>query len=339
MGITISNNDNTIDITTNTDSLIIANNVSGETIAVDAEKTSVVTVATPGPKGDPYLYGDDDDVLFGNITGSNISASGYVSASQFVGNLTGNAATSTTSTLAATATNALNLYVGNDETGDTNNPILFSNSGGNGYKPIFEDSALYFDNTNNHLNVGGNVYSANTYTIGMSGKFTPQNENTIGPSLEGKFGVEWALSYGNEANFPNPTGGGTPSNTPSALAAAGWTIPYKCTVKKIDIVCSGTSWKDIYNMAVIYFPPRTEATPLSNAVEETPYISRTLHIYSTPNTVSTTYGISPPSLAEVTGEYSEAQFAEGGFFTPILISATSVNPVYVDVQITIQRIQ
>ena len=37
MGITISKNDNNIDITTNTENLIIANNVSGETITVDKE--------------------------------------------------------------------------------------------------------------------------------------------------------------------------------------------------------------------------------------------------------------------------------------------------------------
>ncbi len=83
MGITISKNDNSIDITTNTDSLIIANNVSGETITVDAEKTSVVTVGTPGARGSQGEEGPvgsfsaGDDLNIGNLTASaNISSSG-----------------------------------------------------------------------------------------------------------------------------------------------------------------------------------------------------------------------------------------------------------------------
>ena len=57
----------------------------------------------------------------------------------------GNAATATT------ATNATNLYINNDDTGDTNCPILFSANTTAGYKAVYEDSALYFDNTNNTL--------------------------------------------------------------------------------------------------------------------------------------------------------------------------------------------
>jgi len=57
----------------------------------------------------------------------------------------GNAATATT------ATNANNLYINNDDTGDTNCPILFSANTTAGYKAVYEDSAFYFDNTNNTL--------------------------------------------------------------------------------------------------------------------------------------------------------------------------------------------
>ncbi len=69
MGITISKNDNTIDISTNTESLIIANNVSGETITVDREKTDIVTVAHPGPS-----------LNYQNLSVTNVSASGTVTA-------------------------------------------------------------------------------------------------------------------------------------------------------------------------------------------------------------------------------------------------------------------
>ncbi len=60
----------------------------------------------------------------------------------FYGSLSGNA---------SSATNASKLYINNDDTGDTNNPILFTATTTAGNKSIFEDSALYFDNTNNRL--------------------------------------------------------------------------------------------------------------------------------------------------------------------------------------------
>jgi hypothetical protein len=49
------------------------------------------------------------------------------------------------------ATSASTVLVTSDETGDTNNPILFSNSAGNANRAVFEDSTLYFDNSNDIL--------------------------------------------------------------------------------------------------------------------------------------------------------------------------------------------
>jgi hypothetical protein len=56
-----------------------------------------------------------------------------------------------TATLSGTATNANNLYINNDDTGDTNCPILFSANSTAGYKAVYEDSGLYFNNTSNTL--------------------------------------------------------------------------------------------------------------------------------------------------------------------------------------------
>nr|QIZ31128.1 hypothetical protein orf00108 [Ostreococcus mediterraneus virus 2] len=54
-------------------------------------------------------------------------------------------------------------YISNDDTGDANCPIVFTQNTTAGYKRLYEDSALFFDNTNNKLycptfdgNISGN---------------------------------------------------------------------------------------------------------------------------------------------------------------------------------------
>jgi len=42
-------------------------------------------------------------------------------------------------------------YISGDDTGDTNCPLTFTANSTAGYKRLYEDSALYFDNTNNRL--------------------------------------------------------------------------------------------------------------------------------------------------------------------------------------------
>jgi len=76
------------------------------------------------------------------------------------GSLAGNASTATTFQTARTINGVsfngsagivVEPYISSDDTGDTNCPILFSANSTAGYKRIYEDSALYFDNTNNIL--------------------------------------------------------------------------------------------------------------------------------------------------------------------------------------------
>ena len=87
-------------------------------------------------------------------------ASGNFSAGTITAALSGNASTATTLATARTingvsfngsANITVEPYISNDDTGDTNCPIIFSANSTAGYKRLYEDSALYLDNTNNRL--------------------------------------------------------------------------------------------------------------------------------------------------------------------------------------------
>jgi len=139
------------------------------TIAADGRITSATTNSvTVG-----------DGTLTMNTSGTGISGSASFTANQSGGStftVTSNATSANTgstivardgsgnftagtitATLSGTATNATNVYVNNDDTGDTNCPILFSANSTAGYKPIYEDSSFYFDNTNNILYTTANA--------------------------------------------------------------------------------------------------------------------------------------------------------------------------------------
>jgi len=139
------------------------------TIAADGRITSATTNSvTVG-----------DGTLTMNTSGTGISGSASFTANQSGGStftVTSNATSANTgstivardgsgnftagtitATLSGTATNATNVYVNNDDTGDTNCPILFSANSTAGYKPVYEDSSFYFDNTNNILYTTANA--------------------------------------------------------------------------------------------------------------------------------------------------------------------------------------
>ena len=196
---------------------------------------------------------------------------------------------------------------------------------------------LTFDNTNNVLNVAGNIYSYNDEVIAMSGQFIPLGLDTVvGPNIEGKFGVSWDCNYGVPASYPSYPA--TDCTVPSALAAAGYTIPYKCATTAVAFVCGGTRWKDKYTFQLVYVPPRSFAQPLPEATETCNYAAHAEWVYETPNTVSPTYGIAAPSLAYTTGTgESLIEMEPGGFIVPIMKTEASF-PVFVDLQIRIRRI-
>jgi len=66
------------------------------------------------------------------------------------GNDPGHTHTAQTS-VTGNAGSATTLYINSDESGDNNNPILFTSNTTQGNKPVYEDSAFYFDNTSNIL--------------------------------------------------------------------------------------------------------------------------------------------------------------------------------------------
>ncbi len=157
-------------------------------------------------------------------------------------NITGNAATATTTTTATTANQASRLFIYNDDTGDTNNPILFTATTNSGYKDIFEDSALYFDNTSNRLystsfsgSLIGNASSATALAanpadcaaglfataINASGTLTCTAQRTITDSISSSSStisasataVKKAYDKGNHTHPYLSTGGGTVSGS------------------------------------------------------------------------------------------------------------------------------
>ena len=141
--------------------------------AVNLNGTSVTV------NGDTALHAGNYNSYSPTLTGGNASGTWGI-------NVTGNAATATTLQTARTingvsfngsANITVEPYISNDDTGDTNCPIIFSANTTEGYKRLYEDSALYFNNTNNIL------YST-TFSGALSGNATTattlQTARTIG---------------------------------------------------------------------------------------------------------------------------------------------------------------
>ena len=80
MPTTITQNNNEVEITLDKPIITVTDNNKGTSVNVTQTNTSVVSIATPGPKGDVPT----GDVLFGHVTASgNISASGIIIGGEF----------------------------------------------------------------------------------------------------------------------------------------------------------------------------------------------------------------------------------------------------------------
>ena len=55
----------------------------------------------------------------------------------------------------ANATNAANVYLNTDDTGDTSCSIVFTQDAGGANRPLYEDSGLLYNNTTNYITCGG----------------------------------------------------------------------------------------------------------------------------------------------------------------------------------------
>jgi len=97
------------------------------------------------------------------------SSTGTLTATTFSGALSGNAST------------ASQVYINDDDTGDTNCPILFTANSTAGNKAIYEDSAIYIDNTANAIHattfVGALTGTASGNLVTNSALGTPASGN------------------------------------------------------------------------------------------------------------------------------------------------------------------
>jgi len=121
------------DLTGTADVASVASTITVE--AIPASSTWYPTMAGSSTPGDKTMY-----MTSGFNYNSNTST---LTSSKFAGDLTGD--------VTGTADKADQLYINNDDGVDINCPILFSATSTAGYKAVYEDSALYFDNSTNIL--------------------------------------------------------------------------------------------------------------------------------------------------------------------------------------------
>ena len=154
------------------------NGSAATTWAVDATNLNTAGKVVARDASGSFYAGTITATLNGNATSASTATQ---AASCF-----GNAATATTLQTARTingvsfngsANITVEPYISNDDTGDTNCPIIFSADTTAGHKRLYEDSALYFNNTSNIL------YST-TFSGALSGNATTattlQTARTIG---------------------------------------------------------------------------------------------------------------------------------------------------------------
>jgi len=158
-----------------------------------------------------------------------------------------NATNSIACNISGTANSASQLYINNDDTGDTNCPILFTQNSTAGNKAVYEDSTLYFDNTNNYLHVpyvraSGNIHidgtgpyleidssdagSANLYIRNTEGgirQFTDSGNFYLAQTAVDSSAVEdyWMQCYKNGAVNLNYNGASKVTTTSTGISVTG----------------------------------------------------------------------------------------------------------------------
>ena len=152
-----------------------------------------------GPWGEGSIFMNSGVITNGNITviGNATLGDGLTGGDlQVNNNLTviGTSTLSTTNitgTMAATTVTGANVtsgsnpghthttsYVGNDDTGDTNCPIVFVANSTAGYKSLYEDSLVYIDNTANNIHAAGFTGNLTGNVSGSAGTVVTQ-QSTI----------------------------------------------------------------------------------------------------------------------------------------------------------------
>jgi len=238
-------------------------------------------------------------------------ASGNFSAGTITADLSGNASTATTLATARTingvsfngsANIQVNPYINNDDTGDTNCPILFSANTTAGYKAIYEDSALYFDNTNNKLycptfdgnlsgNQSGGTVSATTgvFSTSLTAESTSGNITILAKAPDNKVATLAAygtaqgtgrLFVGQESAY----GGGIEYNGDNSPTSTGAGQDY-ITMYRVDNGAYNWTARNFYNSNNWEFRGTVTAPTFSGALSGNASTATTLQTTRTINGV------------------------------------------------------
>ena len=257
----------------------------------------------------------------------------------FTGSLLGNAQSATSAnsaTTAVNASNAFNVYVGNDDTGDNTNAILFSNTGGAGYRAVYEDSSLTYDNTNNVLyspTVDSTIIKANDQEVlHVSAMVDPFGKTfPIGPSFEGAKYTYWTQNHFNNGV---PVGwGGSEVTALAQWAMTGIPILYTCMASDCQINLQPFTNGE-WTIHCYYYPPIEKGIIAAKDETNTSYLISSGAITYTGQATDTYTGVMPPSSVEAT--ITSVQMEAGGFLVPHVRSSVG-KACYVDITVGIRR--
>lgn len=152
----------------------ITGDITATAVAFDGSANIAISAAVNN-NSHTHTSANISDATNGSVANMIVKrdGSGNFSAGTITANITGNVSGSSGS-CTGIATKATQLYINNDDTGDANCPILFSANTTAGYKAIYEDSAIYVDNTNNNIHAAGftGALTGNASTATQASKVT-----------------------------------------------------------------------------------------------------------------------------------------------------------------------
>ena len=113
----------------------------------DLDVTNIVGALTVGDNNTGH-----DVTFFGATTGKSMLWDESADILIVTGDMS---VSGTLSATVANATNAANVYLNTDDTGDTSCSIVFTQDAGGANRPLYEDSGLLYNNTTNYITCGG----------------------------------------------------------------------------------------------------------------------------------------------------------------------------------------
>lgn len=158
-----------------------------------------------------------------------MNITGTITASSFIGNSTTATTLETARTINGVSFNGsanitVEPYISNDDTGDTNCPLVFTANSTAGYKRLYEDSRVYVNNTNNYIYAAGfsGALSGNASTATISTQCNINDYTASAASNGNAYPVVWGsgnthYSTPGKLYFVNSTGALTASKVYGAV--------------------------------------------------------------------------------------------------------------------------